>query len=133
MGRRIAAIILIFAATTLAWMVLGATIFSRTYDIGSSSGRKVASSWGTAQTQAAPTASYDTVRTRKEVVNEDGKQVTRVVPITETTNLPLESSKIDVGFEVEHRQKGLLWYTLYKVNFDGAYTYTNNTAREQRV
>jgi len=133
MVRRLLAIGFIFAAATVGWMILGATIFSRTYDMGGSSSAKVASSWGTAQTQRPPTASYDTVTSRKEVVNEDDKQVTRVVPTTETTNLPLESSKINVAFQVEHRQKGLLWYTLYKVNFDGAYAYTNNTAQEQRV
>ena len=31
MNRRIAALVFIFVCTTVAWMILGATIFSRTY------------------------------------------------------------------------------------------------------
>jgi inner membrane protein involved in colicin E2 resistance len=133
MVRRLLAIGFIFAGATVAWMILGATIFSRTYDLDVSSKAKVASSWGTAQRQMPPTASYDTTSMREEVVTENGKRVERAVPTTETTYLPLESSKIAVALDVEHRQKGLLWYTLYKVNFDGAYTYTNNTAKDQSV
>src|SRR5919108_4003549 len=98
MARRIAALVFIFAATTIGWMILGATIFSRTYDIGSSSGPKVASSWGTQQTQSPPTAGFDTVTSRKELVAEGGKLVERTVKSTETTYLPLDSSKINVAF-----------------------------------
>src|SRR5215475_5510310 len=102
MARRIAAIVFIFAAASIAWIILGATIFSRTYDIGNSSGPKVASSWGTAQSQSPPTASFDTVTSRKELVAEGGKLVERAVKNTETTYLPLDSSKINVAFEIEY-------------------------------
>ncbi len=64
MIKRIAALTFIFACTSVAWMILGATIFART-DSPTSSDLKsrVAASWGTQQTQSPPTASYsyDTV------------------------------------------------------------------------
>ena len=58
MIKRIMAIGLIFSCTTIAWMILGATIFSRTYDADSRLESKVASSWGTRQTQTPPNAMY---------------------------------------------------------------------------
>ncbi|MCI0349803.1 MAG: inner membrane CreD family protein [Acidobacteriales bacterium] len=133
MARRVAALVFIFAGTTIGWIILGATIFSRTYDLGASSGPKVASSWGTQQRQSPPTASFYTVTARKELVAEGGQLVERTVKSTETTHLPLDSSKINVGFDVEYRQKGLLWYTLYKVNYQADYGFTNNSGKEQKV
>jgi len=50
-----------------------------------------------------------------------------------TTDLPLESSHINVGLNLEHRQKGLLWYSTYKVAFDGAYTFRNISEKDQIV
>jgi inner membrane protein involved in colicin E2 resistance len=133
MVRRLLAIGFIFAGATVAWMILGATIFSRTYEMEGPSKAKVSSSWGTSQKQTSPTVAFDTVTSHKELVTEHTKLVERTVNTTETTYLPLDSSKINVAFSVEHRQKGLLWYTLYKVNFDGTYGYTNNSAKERRL
>src|SRR5919108_5104723 len=101
MARRIAALVFIFAATTVGWIILGATIFSRTYDLGNSSSPKVASSWGTEQSQSPPTASFETVTSRKELVSEGRKLVERDAKTTETTYLPLNSSDINVAFNVE--------------------------------
>ena len=37
----------------------------------------------------------------------------------------LESSNIDLGINLSHRRKGLLWYSTYDVDFDGSYTFLN--------
>jgi hypothetical protein len=42
-----------------------------------------------------------------------------------TTPVELESSNIQVAFQLEHRRKGLLWYPTYDVDFDGLYTFKN--------
>jgi hypothetical protein len=42
----------------------------------------------------------------------------------------LESSDINVGLQLEHRRKGLLWYATYDVAFDGAYTFQNHLDQE---
>ena len=60
MAKRLAAIIFIFAATTVAWMILGATIMARTENFGMRLKDHVTSTWGTPQAQAPPTAWYNT-------------------------------------------------------------------------
>ena len=40
---------------------------------------------------------------------------------------------INVDLNLEHRQKGLLWYSTYKVAFDGAYSFCNASDKDQNV
>jgi hypothetical protein len=46
MLKRIIAIAFIFAGASIAWVVLGGTIFSRTYDSNNELGNRVVSLWG---------------------------------------------------------------------------------------
>jgi inner membrane protein involved in colicin E2 resistance len=133
MTKRIAAIIFIFLCTTFAWAILGATIFQRTYDSGSSSESRVASTWGAPQNQSPPTASFEELVPKKEVTTENGKKIERVTQEKVTTELPLESSHLNVDLNLEHRQKGLLWYSTYKVGFDGSYSFRNTSDKDQTV
>jgi inner membrane protein involved in colicin E2 resistance len=130
MIKRIAALAAIFLCTSAAWVVLGVTIFARTESPQSDELRsRVASSWGTAQTQTPPTASY--LKVIEEKVEEDKK--TKVVKRTEVVPLALEGSKVDVSFDLKQRQKGLLWYSTYAVVFGGDYTFTNSSGQDQLV
>jgi inner membrane protein involved in colicin E2 resistance len=133
MVKRIIAITLIFLCTSVAWVILGGTIFSRTYDSGAVSARQVASLWGTPQKQAPPTASYKTSTTRQQAGFENGVQVIRAITEDQITELPLESSNLDVDLDLQHRQKGLLWYSTYKVRFSGVYGFRNPSDKEQNV
>ena len=133
MFKRIGAITFIFLCTAFAWAVLGATIFQRTYDSHSSSGDRVASTWGTPQNQLPPSASFEQLVPRKQTTMENGRQVETVTQDKVVTQLPLESSHLDVALNLEHRQKGLLWYSTYKVAFDGTYAFRNSTDKEQDV
>jgi len=45
----------------------------------------------------------------------------------------IESSNIVAGLDLEYRQKGLLWYSTYKVAFAGAYEVLNNTDTDREV
>ena len=36
----------------------------------------------------------------------------------------LDSSDLEVDFDLVQRKKGLLWYSTYAVGFHGTYTYT---------
>ena len=49
------------------------------------------------------------------------------------TEMPLESSQVDVDLDLEHRQKGLLWYSTYKIRFAGVYGFRNATDKEQNI
>jgi inner membrane protein involved in colicin E2 resistance len=133
MTKRIIAIAFIFVCTSVAWAILGTTLFARTYDSGSISSGQVESLWGTAQNQSPPTASYKTTTTRQQAGIENGVQVIKTVTEDQITPLLLESSKIDADLDLHHRQKGLLWYSTYKVNFAGVYGFRNPSDKEQTV
>src|SRR5437868_580626 len=131
MTKRIAALAFIFICTTVAWMILGSTIFARTYSLEPGLKSKVASTWGAPQEQLPPSASYDHVTTvdawddRTHTLKHELK--TNQVP------LGLQSTRIDVKLDLEHRQKGLLWYSTYTVQFAGDYDFTNYSNEEQLV
>src|SRR6476620_4326816 len=107
MTRRIFAIAFIFICTSVAWAILGGTIFSRTYSLDEIAENRVASTWGTPQNQAPPVASFKQVVPRTEESTEKGKKIVKKINDEDTTTLPLESSTVDVGLDLEHRQKGL--------------------------
>ena len=43
------------------------------------------------------------------------------------TPLLLEQTRATVAFDLDHRQKGLLWFSTYAVDFNGAYRFRNTT------
>jgi inner membrane protein involved in colicin E2 resistance len=132
--KRILALSFISACTTIAWMILGATIFQRTYGLDDSLRSKVSSSWGTAQTQEPPAASYLVVTHEKQDFRDaNGKTRTKLVEIKQQVFLTLDSTRASVDLQLEHRQKGLLWYSTYKTTFAGAYTFQNNSGQDQDV
>ena len=133
MTKRIIAIVFIFICTSVAWLILGATVFSRTYNSGFDSNSRVESTWGTAQNQAPPTAGYVVFDTKDEETIENGFKFTKKVTTQRTIQLPLEASNINVDLNLNHRQKGLLWYSTYKVAFRGTYTFRNNSDKEQEI
>ena len=45
MTKKIIAITFIFICASIAWAILGGTIFARTYDTGAVSSERVASTW----------------------------------------------------------------------------------------
>jgi inner membrane protein involved in colicin E2 resistance len=133
MTKRIVAIAFIFICSTIAWAILGSTIFARTYNSDLGLKNKVTSNWGGPQTQSPPTSCYPEEVTRTVDTTENGKTVSKEVKQWECFNLPLESSNIDVKFAMDYRQKGLLWYSTYNVDFAGAYAFRNNTPKDRGV
>jgi inner membrane protein involved in colicin E2 resistance len=133
MIKRIAAVIFIFLCTAIAWAILGTTIFQRTYDSGSASGPSVASTWGAPQKQSPPAAFFEEIIPKKEVTTQNGARVETVTQDKVTTPLPLDSSHLNVDLNLEHRQKGLLWYSTYKVGFNGVYAFRNPSDKDRDV
>ncbi|HVF66310.1 MAG TPA: inner membrane CreD family protein [Pyrinomonadaceae bacterium] len=131
MVKRIIAIAFIFLCASFAWAVLGATIFQRTYNLDERLEGRVALLWGAPQSQSPPAAASETKtpKVTETFVNGQKQLVTEYVTTTE--ELPLESSRVDVALGLEHRQKGLLWYSTYRIAFDGTYAFRNNTAQEK--
>ena len=79
MTKRIAALIFIFFCTSVAWMILGATISYRTYNADEELHSRVASTWGTAQSQSPPSAHYSVSEpfTVTKTVNGESVETTK--------------------------------------------------------
>jgi inner membrane protein involved in colicin E2 resistance len=131
MFKRIAAIILIFGCTAVAWAILGSTIFYRTYNAESGLTGRVASTWGTAQGQAPPAIAREWQEEKTVEVEEKGKKTTRTEKQTHSEPVKIDGSRVAASLHIDYRQKGLLWFSTYKVDFDGAYTFQNPTQREE--
>jgi hypothetical protein len=109
MLKRIAAIGLIFVCTSAAWMLLGATIFARTYERAPGLREKVVSNWGGPHAQKPP-----------------------YLCLEGQAKGP-ESSRVAVDLHLDQRQKGLLWYSTYAVKFDGVYGFRNDSDIEREA
>ena len=113
MLKNLVAIGAIFCGAGLAWMILGATLVSRTADSDTAQRGRLSSQWGSAQAQDPP----------RFAVQVDPHH---------SVDLPILQSRISVALDLTQRRKGLLWYNLYDVNFDGQYT-VRNTTRNSNV
>jgi len=131
--RQIAALVFIFVCTTIAWMILGATISARTNSSNDQLQGRVASTWGTPQEQSPPTATYRVTEFRDVPKWENGKSVVRTEKIENQIPVKLTASRIQVDFHLDPRQKGLLWYSTYQVQFAGDYTFRNDSTEAQTL
>lgn len=136
MAKRIFAIAFIFACTSVAWLVLGATIFTRTRSSDQHLEGRVGSTWGTSQAQQAPVAYTEKIETR--VVESPDRRnspaggpdsTSRYRTETVRTRMPLalDQTRAAVAFDLDYRRKGLLWYSTYAVSFDGTFRFRNTT------
>lgn len=123
MTGRIFAISFIFICTTVAWFVLGGTVVNRTNNSEGSLRTQVGQLWGSPLLQKAPTVTH----TKSHPVFIPATKSTAARTDTTFTTEPtqLEASAIDVGLQLDYRQKGLLWYSTYRVVFKGRYRIIN--------
>ncbi len=133
MLARMAAIVFIFLCIAGAWAVLGSTVTRRTTTQDESLKNAVGQLWGTPQRQSAPQIHYQAMRQTQVETTKDGKTITETKNETIGHPLLLDSSDIKVNLNLDYRQKGLLWYSTYRVRFDGKYRVTNYTDAEGDV
>jgi hypothetical protein len=124
--RHIAALVFIFVCTAIAWIILGSTIMERTHSSDDQLKGHIASTWGTAQEQVPPTANFWWYETVATTTKENGKTIVRNNEVERTSPLQLASTRLKVDLNLNHRQKGLLWYNTYAVDFAGDYTFHND-------
>ena len=107
-----AAIGFIFAMTTAAWFILGTTLLVRSH-VKDRLAESVEERWGGPRTQRAPL----------------------ILDLADKEVVQPESTDIRVDIDLEHRRMGLLWYSTYKVTFDGTWEIANpgDTPRTCRV
>jgi len=126
MSKRILPIAFIFVATCLAWYILGSAVWVRTENQDVKLREAVGQMWGSIQQQPAPTVTCSIKREREFVTYENNQRVTKREIATDSPPAFLESSDIRVELGLDHRKKGLLWYSTYQVIFDGTYSVTNH-------
>ncbi len=133
MAKRIAAIIFIFLCTSLAWVILGSTIMVRTDNFNRRLKGRIAASWGDVQVQYQPWATYS--RPVKKVVERivEGKKIEERTLQDIEHCIPLNGSNVKAAINLEHRKKGLLWYSTYIVDFSGDYIFVNSSNREELI
>ena len=131
--RRIFAIAFIFVCTTIAWMILGSTIFLRSGNSNDSLTSHVSSTWGMAQEQSPPSATYSRTEMATVTEQDHGKTFIRTDQVERKIPLPLDSSRVNAALHLDPRQKGLLWYSTYTVDFAGDYKFHNDTAEVKDV
>jgi len=132
MFKRIAAIAFIFGCTAVGWAILGSTIFYRTYNAESGLSGRVASTWGAAQAQAPPAIAREWKEEKTVEVDEKGKKTIRKEGYhLRSERIKIDASRVAASLHIDYRQKGLLWFSTYTVDFDGAYTFQNPTPREE--
>ncbi|HVH71976.1 MAG TPA: hypothetical protein VNB49_12790, partial [Candidatus Dormibacteraeota bacterium] len=131
MFKRILAILLIFVCTTIAWAVLGSTIFYRTYNAESGLAGRVASTWGAPECQAPPAITREWQEIKIIEDDYDGKKRSRKESSQHSEPVKIDGSRITAALDIDYRQKGLLWFSTYKVDFEGLYTFQNPKPSEE--
>ena len=138
---RILGIVVVFTVATVGWFVLAGVTESRTNTSRYSLSSQVVSLWGRAQVQAAPTLVLywqEEVVESKDTVDAHGNVVGRRVERhfeSRTQNVDPASTRINVDMHQDERRKGLMWFPLYDVGFDGTWTYTHaqSLARDLQI
>ncbi len=114
--KRLTAICLIVACTSLAWFLLGGTVQFRSSETGGRLGTEVIKNWGPVLTQDHPTLFYEaptSVNARREIQPE--------------------KSDVQVALNYEPTHKGLLWYRTYAADFSADYMVKNPTPIPQTI
>jgi hypothetical protein len=148
MVKQILGIVFVFVFTAFAWVVLGTTVVVRTGAQDNALRGEVGQLWGTPQRQSAPVVTYEVPKPEPPRPAAIRSVPGSAVPTTVTAPPPangvgtgsgassgdgvvqkvsLEASDVDVALDLEHRRKGLLWYSTYRVRFAGAYRVANHT------
>ncbi len=128
--RRLFAIAGIFLGTSAAWAILGTSLVARSGEFESRLEQEVHALWGAPQRQVAATGWVDRPAVETEVT--ESKDAAGKVTRSETRKNVVRSEELTpaqtratVDVQLEHRQKGLLWYATYDVRFRGVYHFRN--------
>ncbi|HSE36494.1 MAG TPA: inner membrane CreD family protein [Blastocatellia bacterium] len=126
MVRNIVAVAIVYLIAVVGWITLADTITHRTNSQDAELKHKVSQLWGSPLEQKAPSASLaiDIPGDPVKPAN-NGVAVARPIAEPERYELPIAQNDIQVGFELDQRQKGLLWYSTYRVRFSGEYWFEN--------
>lgn len=126
-SKRIFLLVLIFLCTSAAWIILSQTIKKRTHSQDTKLKSAVGELWGTVQRQDAPAVYFTSMVGLESADSMSTGGESKIEPFIIDRPLSIEKSDIRVELELDHRKKGLLWYSTYKVSFSGSYMIKNPT------
>ena len=130
---RLFGIVVVFCVAAIAWIWLGATTRSRTNEQSTTLRGAVTELWGNEQAQKAPVFRFEFVTVHEDVkietVDGTSKEVRRRVEKNEFQDMSPRSTDLAVHLKQDERRKGLLWYALYDVNFQGSWSYKHEQER----
>ncbi len=132
MTLRILGIAVVFIGASIAWLILGGSMGSRTTSVGERLEGAVNDLWGTSQTQQPPDMTFHWTTEREEVRNEtsNGKvvRIKNTIKEEHQQTMGIDATAIDVDLKSKLTRKGLMWYSLYDATFAGDWTYTHHAA-----
>lgn len=130
MTPRIFAIGFIYFCCSIAWAILGDSVTTRTREGSEHLRENVQSIWGSPQTQLPPVALYNDPIVH-ETKGDDGKTKTATTMVER--HLPVSQSRVNVDLGLDHRRKGLVWYSTYAVAYQGEYHFLNDTGADRKI
>lgn len=114
--KRLFAICLIIACSSVAWFLLAGTVQFRSNQTDGRLGNEVGKNWGPVLVQEHPSLFYE--------APTSGQARREIQP---------EKSEISVALKSDPKQKGLLWYRTYSVDFQSEYVVRNPTPVAQTI
>lgn len=127
---RLFALGFVFFVTTMAWMVLGGVTAGRSMNQSDSLSSRVTELWGSPLRQEAPVVAVrwtETVTRVESWTDDQGNSRQREIVAQEVQERaePFSASRLVVGLHQDIRRKGLVWFPLYDVDFDGGWTWAH--------
>jgi hypothetical protein len=129
--KRLVAIGVIWLGCAIAWLVLGSAMVVRSGEASSDITLEVQKLWGPPMHQLPPRALEappPASAPAAGATGQDGSQARTVqqapAPIP-ANKAAVDASDIAVRLSLTHRQKGLLWFPTYEVDFSSKYVFVN--------
>ena len=130
---RAAALVVFWLMATVAWMILGGTTADRTQTAQYELSQGVSELWGQPLVQAGPvlrTSWKERSEHEEPVAGIDGKgaKVTVTTWTDRFADGDPHATAVTADVRSDLRRKGLLWFSLYDLDFSGTWTVENDRA-----
>jgi len=128
--KRLIAIGFIWLGCAVAWVVLGSAVVVRSGEASSEMTQEVQKLWGPPMQQMPPRV---LVPPPAAAEPSDGTQAAAQAAqpaLVAAQKAALDASDIAVRLALTHRQKGLLWFPTYEVDFAARYTFVNDSPND---
>jgi hypothetical protein len=145
-AKYLIAVGLIYTFTSCAWLFLGKVTENRTHEKDDSLRSEVGRLWGGTHNHIAPSVTLPAEPVPPPATPAPAPAAAQAGPVQPVAPPPPDPCRVQVNLEpsrtraavdlrLEHRRKGLLWYSTYTVLFDGSYQFKNDgeCAREARL